>query len=40
MPTWSGELNSAARFSPDGSLPPAEFERTFGRGYAAGLESG
>lgn len=32
-------LNSAARFSPDGLLPP-EFERSFGRGYAAGLESG
>ena len=32
-------LNTAARFSPDGLLPP-EFERTFGEGYAAGLESG
>ena len=32
-------LNAAARFGPDGLLPP-EFERTFGRGYAAGLESG
>jgi len=32
-------VNSAARFSPDGLLP-AEFERTFGRGYSAGLESG
>ncbi len=32
-------LNSAARFSPEGLLP-AEFERTFGDGYAAGLESG
>ena len=32
-------LNSAARFSPEGLLPPA-FERTFGEGYAAGLESG
>lgn len=32
-------LNAAARFSPDGLLP-AEFERTFGEGYAAGLESG
>jgi hypothetical protein len=32
-------LNTAARFSPDGLLPP-EFERTFGQGYAAGLESG
>jgi hypothetical protein len=34
-------LNSAARFSPKGAgLLPAEFERTFGQGYAAGLESG
>jgi len=32
-------VNSAARFSPNGLLP-AEFERTFGQGYAAGLESG
>jgi hypothetical protein len=32
-------VNSAARFSPEGLLPP-EFERTFGEGYAAGLESG
>ncbi len=32
-------LNAAARFSPGGLLP-AEFERSFGRGYAAGLESG
>lgn len=32
-------VNSAARYSPDG-LPPAGFERGFGRGYAAGLESG
>lgn len=32
-------VNSAARYSPEGLLPP-EFERTFGRGYAAGLESG
>jgi hypothetical protein len=32
-------VNSAARFGPDGLLP-AEFERTFGEGYAAGLESG
>lgn len=31
-------VNSAARFSP--GLLPAEFERTFGRGYSAGLESG
>ena len=34
-------LNAAARFSPEGAnLLPAEFERTFGTGYAAGLESG
>jgi hypothetical protein len=34
-------LNAAARFSPGGSgLLPAEFERTFGQGYAAGQESG
>lgn len=32
-------INSAARFSPEGLLP-AEFERTFGQGYAAGKESG
>ena len=32
-------VNTAARFSPQGLLP-AEFERTFGQGYAAGLESG
>jgi hypothetical protein len=32
-------INSAARFSPGGLLP-AEFERTFGQGYAAGKESG
>jgi hypothetical protein len=32
-------INSAARFSPEGLLP-AEFERTFGEGYNAGLESG
>jgi hypothetical protein len=32
-------VNSAARFSPKGLLPP-EFERTFGEGYSAGLESG
>jgi hypothetical protein len=32
-------LNAAARFSPGGLLP-AEFERTFGEGYNAGLESG
>jgi hypothetical protein len=34
-------LNAAARFSPGGGgLLPAEFERTFGQGYAAGQESG
>lgn len=32
-------LSAAARFSPEGLLP-AEFERTFGQGYSAGLESG
>jgi hypothetical protein len=32
-------LNAAARFSPSGILP-APFERTFGRGYAAGRASG
>jgi hypothetical protein len=32
-------INTAARYSPDG-LMPAEFERTFGEGYNAGLESG
>jgi hypothetical protein len=32
-------LNTAARFSKQGLLPP-EFERTFGQGYAAGKESG
>jgi hypothetical protein len=32
-------INSAARFSPEGLLP-AEFERTFGEGYNAGLDSG
>lgn len=33
-------VNSAARFSPGGGLQPPEFERTFGRGYSAGLDSG
>ena len=34
-------LNAAARFSPGGAgLLSAEFERTFGQGYEAGLESG
>ena len=32
-------LDTAARYSPEGLLP-AEFERTFGPGYAAGLETG
>ena len=32
-------INSAARYSPQGLLP-ASFERTFGEGYNAGLESG
>lgn len=32
-------VNTAARYSPDGLLP-AEFERTFGEGYAAGKETG
>jgi hypothetical protein len=32
-------LNTAARFSPSGT-PSAAFERTFGRGYAAGREDG
>lgn len=33
-------LNAAARFSEDGGLLPAAFERTFGQGYSAGLETG
>jgi hypothetical protein len=33
-------LNAAAHFSAGGGTPPAEFERTFGRGYAAGQRSG
>jgi hypothetical protein len=33
-------LNNAARFTPSGELLPASFERTFGRGYAAGREGG
>lgn len=32
-------VDSAARFSPEGLLPP-EFERAFGQGYAAGQQSG
>jgi hypothetical protein len=33
-------LNSAARFSETGGTLPAGFERAFGRGYAAGRQSG
>lgn len=33
-------INAAARFTDDGELPPASFERAFGTGYAAGRESG
>jgi hypothetical protein len=33
-------LNSAARFSQTGGTLPATFERAFGRGYAAGRQSG
>ena len=33
-------LNSAARFSATGGTLPASFERAFGRGYAAGQQSG
>jgi hypothetical protein len=33
-------LNSAARFSESGGALPADFERAFGRGYAAGQRSG
>lgn len=33
-------LNSAAHFSETGSTTPASFERAFGRGYAAGRQSG
>jgi hypothetical protein len=33
-------LNSAARFTQTGGIPPASFERAFGRGYAAGHASG
>jgi hypothetical protein len=32
-------LNSAANFNPD-QLQPTEFQRDFGRGFAAGQESG
>ena len=33
-------LSAAARFSDDQGLLPAAFERTFGQGYSAGLETG
>jgi hypothetical protein len=33
-------LNSAARFTATGATPSAAFERSFGRGYAAGHTSG
>jgi hypothetical protein len=33
-------LNSSAHFSEAGGTPPAAFERAFGRGYAAGQQSG
>lgn len=33
-------LNSAAHFSERGGTTPASFERAFGRGYAAGHQSG
>jgi hypothetical protein len=33
-------LNSAAHFSASGGTQPASFERSFGRGYAAGHQSG
>jgi hypothetical protein len=33
-------LNSAARFSETGGAQSADFERAFGRGYAAGQHSG
>jgi hypothetical protein len=33
-------LNSAAHFSGTGTALPASFERSFGRGYAAGHQSG
>lgn len=33
-------LNSSARFSEAGGTLPASFERAFGRGYAAGRQSG
>ena len=33
-------LNASARFSQTGGTLPASFERAFGRGYAAGRQSG
>jgi hypothetical protein len=33
-------LESAARFNPEGGSPGASFERAFGRGYAAGQDTG
>jgi len=33
-------LDAAARFTEGGAAPPAEFERAFGEGYAAGQASG
>jgi hypothetical protein len=33
-------INAAARFSEDGAVPGAAFERTYGAGYAVGRESG
>ena len=33
-------LEAAARFNPGGGSPGAAFERAFGRGYAAGQETG
>lgn len=33
-------LDAAARFTEGGTAPPAEFERAFGEGYAAGQASG
>ena len=33
-------VDAAARFNPGGGSPGAEFERAFGKGYAAGEENG
>lgn len=33
-------INAAARFSDDGAVPGAAFERTYGAGYAVGRENG